>query len=72
MGSIEIDEFSDANDYSLRGTSSTISNLGYDVDETQENNMNLSECEAMKSTVVSSDENKKLTEEEDEDGTYRK
>ncbi|KAK6777827.1 hypothetical protein RDI58_024545 [Solanum bulbocastanum] len=36
--------------------------------------MNLSECEAIKSISISSDENKNITEAEDkdEDGTYRK
>ncbi|KAG5632090.1 hypothetical protein H5410_003807 [Solanum commersonii] len=71
-GSIEIDEFGDLNDDSLRGTSSTISNLGNDGDETQENNMNISECEATESIIVSSDENKKITEEKDEDKTNKK
>ncbi|XP_015089487.1 calmodulin binding protein PICBP-like [Solanum pennellii] len=69
-GSVEIEKFGDSNDDSLRGTSSTISNLGNDGDETQENNMNLSECEAMESSTVSSDENEKITEDEGE--TYRK
>ncbi|KAG5583474.1 hypothetical protein H5410_054101 [Solanum commersonii] len=45
-GSAAIEEFGDSNDDSLRGTSSTISNLGNDSDKTHENNMNLSECEA--------------------------
>ncbi|KAK4725410.1 hypothetical protein R3W88_028189 [Solanum pinnatisectum] len=68
-GSVEIEEFGDSNDDS---TSSTISNLGNDGDETQENNMNLSECEATESIPVSSDENEKITEAEDDNGTYRK
>ncbi|KAK4725406.1 hypothetical protein R3W88_028185 [Solanum pinnatisectum] len=68
-GSVEIEEFGDSNDDS---TSSTISNLGNDGDETQENNMNLSECEATESITVSSDENEKITEAEDDNGTYRK
>ncbi|TMW98539.1 hypothetical protein EJD97_003906 [Solanum chilense] len=71
-GSVEIEEFGDSNDDSQRGTSSTISNLGNDGDQTQENNMNLSECEAMETSTVSSDENEKITEAEDEDETYRK
>uniref|UniRef100_M1CXC4 PNCBP n=2 Tax=Solanum tuberosum TaxID=4113 RepID=M1CXC4_SOLTU len=45
-GSAAIEEFGDSNDDSLRGTSSTISNLGNDGDKPHENNMNLSECEA--------------------------
>ncbi|KAK4716244.1 hypothetical protein R3W88_014582 [Solanum pinnatisectum] len=40
--SVEIEEFGDSNDDS---TSFTISNLGNNGDETQVNNMNLSECE---------------------------
>ncbi|KAK6779960.1 hypothetical protein RDI58_022144 [Solanum bulbocastanum] len=72
-GSIEIDEFGDSNDDSLRGTSSTISNLGNNSDDqTQENNMNLSECEATESITVSSDESEKITKAKDKDGTYRK
>ncbi|KAL3327193.1 hypothetical protein AABB24_037740, partial [Solanum stoloniferum] len=68
-GSVEIEEFGDSNDDS---TSSTISNLGNDGDETQENNMNLSECEPTESITVSRDENEKITEAEDDNGTYRK
>ncbi|KAK6780115.1 hypothetical protein RDI58_022299 [Solanum bulbocastanum] len=71
-GSIEIDEFGDSNDDSLRGTSSTISNLGNDSDEAQENNTNLSKCEAMESITVSSHKNEMITKEKDEEGTYRK
>ncbi|KAK6781961.1 hypothetical protein RDI58_019757 [Solanum bulbocastanum] len=71
-GSIEIDEFGDSNGDSLRETSSTISNLGNNGDETQENKMNLSECEATESITISSDENKKITKVEDKDETYRK
>ncbi|XP_055809211.1 calmodulin binding protein PICBP-like [Solanum dulcamara] len=66
------EKFGDSNDDSLRGTSSTITKLGNNSDETQENNMDLSECEATESITASSDENKKLTEAEDEDGTNRK
>ncbi|KAH0721280.1 hypothetical protein KY290_006203 [Solanum tuberosum] len=68
-GSVEREEFGDSNDDS---TSSTISNLGNDGDKTQENNMNLSECEATESITVSSNENEKITEAEDDNGTYRK
>ncbi|KAK6786423.1 hypothetical protein RDI58_014948 [Solanum bulbocastanum] len=64
-GSIEMEKFGDSNDDS---TSSTISNLGNDGDETQENNMNLSKCEATESIIVSSDENEKITEAEDDNG----
>ncbi|KAK6791557.1 hypothetical protein RDI58_010638 [Solanum bulbocastanum] len=43
-----------------------------DDDKTQENSMNLSECKATESITVSSDENEKITEEEDDNGGYRK
>ncbi|KAK4716331.1 hypothetical protein R3W88_014669 [Solanum pinnatisectum] len=49
-GSVEIEEFGDSNDDSI---SSTISDLGNNGDETQENNMNLSECEDTESITVS-------------------
>ncbi|KAK6773757.1 hypothetical protein RDI58_028995 [Solanum bulbocastanum] len=69
---IEIYEFGDSNDDSLRGTSSNSPNLGNNGDETQENSMNLSECEATESIIVSSDENEMIIEAEDENRTYRK